>query len=366
MPKAVYVGLDIHKKTIAVAVAEEGQRGEVKSLGIVPNTPEDIGKMLKRIASPGRRIEFCYEAGCCGYGVHRQIVESGHTCYVVAPSKLPRKPGDRIKTDRRDAELLAKALRAGEAEPVWVPDPAHEAIRDLVGCRMAAAMRMKKARQQLQGFLLRHGRGYPGGSWTKSYWRWLGDQKFEHAAQQTVHEEYCSAARDAEEHHARIVEHIHQSVPQWSLAPLVNALAMLRGIDILVATSIVAATGDMRRFDSPRQLMSYFGLVPSEHTSGSKRRLGAITKTGNCEVRRLLIQAAWHYRHPARVGRTKMDRVNAGNKVARDIAWKGQLRLTKRFKHMIHAKKQTNIVVTAIARELLGFIWAIGQEIKPM
>jgi transposase len=366
MSEAVYVGLDVHKRTIAVAIAEEGKRGEIRSLGIIPNTPDGLEKMLARITVPGRRIEFCYEAGCCGYGVHRQIIEAGHACFVVAPSRLPRKPGDRVKTDRRDAGLLAKALRAGDAEPVWVPDPAHEAMRDLVGCRTAAMIRMKKARQQLQGFLLRHGRHYQGSSWTKSYWRWIGEQKFEHVAHRTVLEEYCAAARDAEEYHLRIIEHIHENVPKWSLEPLVKALAMLRGIDILMATAIAAATGDMRRFDSPRQLMSYFGLVPSEHSSGSKRKLGAITKTGNCEVRRLLVQAAWHYRHPAKVGRSKMDRINAGNKAARDIAWKAQLRLTRRFQHLTHAKKQTNIVVTAIARELLGFIWALGQEVKPM
>jgi transposase len=366
MSEAVYVGLDVHKKTIAVAVADQGQRGDIRSFGIIPNTPEGVGKMLARITIPGRKMEFCCEAGCCGYGVHRQIVEAGHTCFVVAPSKLPRKPGDRVKTDRRDAGLLAKALRSGEAEPVWVPDPAHEAIRDLVGCRMAAAIRLKKARQQLQGFLLRHGRHYAGTSWTKSYWRWIGEQKFEHAAHQTVLEEYCAAARDAEEHHNRIIEHIHSFVPKWSLEPLVKALSMLRGIDVLAATAIAAATGDMRRFDSPRQLMSYFGLVPSEHSSGSKRRLGAITKTGNCEVRRLLIQAAWHYRHPARTSRSKMDRINTASKITRDIAWKAQTRLTRRFQYMTHAKKQTNIVVTAIARELVGFVWALGQEVKSM
>ena len=366
MSEGIFVGLDVHKKTIAVAVAEEGQRGAIRSLGVVPNTPEGVEKMLARVALSGRKIEFCYEAGCCGYGVHRQIVEAGHACFVVAPSKLPRKPGDRIKTDRRDAELLAKALRAGEAEPVWVPDPAHEAIRDLVGCRMAAANRLKKARQQLQGFLLRHGRHYAGSSWTKSYWRWIDGQKFEQATQQTVLEEYSKAARDAEAHHARILEHIHENVPQWSLAPLVNALAMLRGIDILMATCIAAATGDLRRFDSPRHLMGYFGLVPSEHSSGSKRRLGSITKTGNCEVRRLLIQAAWHYRSADKIGQFKIDRTKVSNSAARDIAWKAQVRLIRRFQHMIHAKKSTNIAVTAVARELLGFIWAIGQEVKPM
>jgi transposase len=310
-------------------------------------------------------LDFCYEAGGCGYGIHRQLTALGHHCLVVAPSMITRKPGDRIKTDRRDSEKLAVLHRSGDLTPVWVPDTTHEALRDLVRARVDASMHLMRARQQLLSFLLRHGRSYTAGkNWTIRHRRWLAVQTFEQQAHQIVFQDYIEAVWTAQQRRDALIERITEMVASWSLGPLVEALRALRGIDLLSAATFIASTGDLSRFDSPRLLMGYLGLVPSERSSGGSIRRGGITKTGNREARRMLVEAAWSYQYPARVAKEKSEILAKLPKNVRDIAWKAQTRLCTRYRSMTANGKKPTVIVTAIARELAGFIWAIGQEIR--
>ena len=283
MGSIAFVGMDVHKATIAVAVAEGVRGGEVRQLGIFPNRAEVIAKLAGRLAGDGRELSFCYEAGPCGYGLQRQLEGLGHACVVVAPSLIPSKPGDRVKTDRRDALSLAKLHRAGELTAVWVPDAAHEAMRDLVRARATAVRVLGKARQHLQGFLLRHGRIYAGRTtWTLAYRRWLTTLRFQHPAQQIVLQDYIHAIQDAEQRVARLAEQITALLPNWSLAPVVQALQAMRGVGQIVAVTVAAEVGDFSRFANPRQLMAYLGLVPSERSSGGTVRRGGITTGRQC------------------------------------------------------------------------------------
>jgi transposase len=366
MSQTRYIGLDVHKAKIAVAVAEEGRTGDVRSYGSIDNTPAALAKLLRKLSTAGPTLHLCYEAGGCGYGVYRQIVAAGHRCDVVAPSRIPKPTGDRVKTDRRDAVMLAKLLRAGELTSVWVPEPAHEAMRDLIRSRGAAMAQRQVARQQLQAFLLRHGRIYQGiKTWGPVYYRWLGDQKFDLPAHQAVMQDYINAVLDAEDRVKERDRQITELIPQWSMQPVIEALCTMRGVSTIIAASVLASTGDLARFPSPRQLMAYFGLVPSERSSGGTVRRGGITKTGNGEVRRVLTQAAWCYRFPARVPRRQVDTYCNGLPAVRQLAWKCQLRLTKRYRVLAAKGKPIQVVVTAIARELLAFMWAIGQVVPP-
>src|SRR3984893_56510 len=269
-----------------------------------------LRKMVARLGKGGRRLSFCYEAGPCGYGLHRLLTGYGHECVVVAPSLIPMKAGDRVKTDRRDALMLAKLHRAGELTAIWIPDAAHEAMRDLVRARATAVRALAKARQHLQGFLLRHERIYHGArAWTLAYRRWLTTVHFEHPAQQIVLQDYIHAVQEAETRRDRLTQQIEELLPNWSMAPVVAALQSMRGVALVVAVTVVAEVGDFRRFANPRQLMAYLGLVPSEHSSGSSVRRGGITKAGNALARRVLIEGAWTYRMSARVSRKLHDRL---------------------------------------------------------
>ena len=310
MKSITYIGLDVHKTTIAVAVAEGGRSGEVRQLGTFPNRADALRKMVERLARPGGQLSFCYEAGPCGYGLHRFLRELGHACAVVAPSLIPIKAGDRIKTNRRDAVTLARLHRAGELTDVWVPDAAHEAMRDLVRARATAAKVLSKARQHLSGFLLRHGKIYSGvRTWTQAYRRWLTTVRFDHPAQQIVLQDYIDAVTDAEQRVARLTRQITELLPDWSMAPVATAIQAMRGMAVINAVTVVAEVGDFARFGNPRQLMAYLGLVPSEHSSGSRVRRGGITKAGNVQARRALIEGAWTYRMQARVSRKLHDRL---------------------------------------------------------
>lgn len=362
----VFVGIDAAKAKHAVAIAEPGRRGEVRYIGEIDTSPEAARKLLIKLAAKHGRLHVCYEAGPTGYGLYRQITGLGHTCTVVAPSLIPRKPGDRVKTNRRDAISLARLLRAGELTEVWVPDEAHEAMRDLVRAREAAVDDLRRKRQAISSLLLKHGRVYPRKStWGATHERWLQEQAFDHPAQQIVLQELVLAARHAGERLARTEAAIAEFLPQWSLAPLVEALQALRGIQLPTAATIVAEVGDLRRFESPRQFMGYLGLVPGERSTGEAvRRLG-ITKAGNGRVRRALVESAWTYRHPARVGVEKLYQHRRVPPVVRDIAWKAQSRLCARYRALSARGKRLTVAVTAIARELAGFIWAIGREVAP-
>lgn len=366
MYDTMFVGLDVHKATISVAVARGDRGGEVRHWGTIPNRADHIRKLAEKLGVDARHVHFCYEAGPCGYGLYRQLTEFGHDCMVVAPSLIPVKAGDRVKSDRRDALMLAKLHRAGELTAVWVPDAAHEAMRDLVRGRATAVRVLGKARQHLQGFLLRHGRIYAGKKgWTVAYRRWLTTVRFAHSAQQIVFQDYIHAVTDAEARVERLTDQIAELVPSWSLAPVVEAVQAMRGVAFIVAVTVVAEVGDFSRFANPRQLMAYLGLTPSEHSSGATVRRGGITKAGSGLARRALVEGAWSYRMQARISRKLHDRIEALPQGVRDIAWKGQLRMCQRYRRLMAAGKPRVVVTTAIAREMVGFIWAIARAVTP-
>ncbi len=361
----IFVGLDVHKKTIAVATVAAHASASVQFFGTIANTPEAIRSMLRKLGKGGQKLHLTYEAGPLGYNLYRLSTGLGHRCDVVAPSLIPRKAGDKIKTDRRDAMMLAQLLRAGQLTEVWVPDEAHEAMRDLVRMRAQATKDQRKTRQQLLSFLLRHGRTFPGAHWTKAHRRWLGELKFAHAAQHLVLEELLARIERAEELCARLKQAIVELVPSWTLAPVVAAVQALRGVSILVAATVVAEVGNFSRFESPRQLMAYLGLNPSEHSSGATIKRGAITKTGNSLARTCLVEAAWTYRHPARVTQIIRERLAGLPEPIRAIAWKAQVRLASRYRKLIAAGKPAPKAIVAVARELVGFIWAIARLVEP-
>ena len=363
--RITYVGLDVHKDGIVVAVAEGGERGEVREYGRIANTPAALRRLACKLGQQGVELRFCYEAGPCGYGIQRQLSALGHECIVAAPSLIPKRPGDRVKTDRRDAASLAKLHRAGELTAVWVPDPGHEAMRDLVRARLDAVRALRRARQQLSGFLLRQGCHYGRPAWTKLYRRWLAGLKFEQAVHHIVLEDYIEAVEAAEARRDRLTAQIAAMLPDWTLAPVVAALQTMRGMALVNAATLVAELGDLSRFANPRQLMAYLGLVPSEHSSGASVRRGGLTKAGNSAARRLLIEAAWTYRFPARVSRELRLRQEEQPRPIREIAWKAQLRLCARYRKLARSGKPANVVTAAIARELAGFVWAIAQRVPP-
>jgi transposase len=364
--RTVCVGLDTHKAKMAVAVAEPGRSGEVRFQGEITNQPDAVRRLIERLGAKHGRLRVCYEAGPCGYGLQRQITALGHDCMVVAPSLVPRKPGDRVKTNRRDAVTLARLHRAGELTAVWVPDPTHEAMRDLVRARTGAMEAVRRARQQLQGFLLRHGRVFTGRkTWSPAHRRWLAGLRFAHPAQQIVLQEQIDMIEEAERRRDRLDQQIRELVPDWSLAPVVTALQAMRGIAFLSAVALVAEVGDFRRFANPRQLMAWLGLVPSEHSSGAKVERGGITKAGNGRARRVLVEGAWSYRFPARVTSPIQARLDGVSDTVRAIAWKAQVRLCARFRRLVAAGKNVNVVTTAIAREMAAFAWAIACQVQP-
>jgi transposase len=361
----LFVGLDVHKKMISVAMVEGSAGAVVRFYGTVANTPDSLRTLCRKLSQSEQQLHFCYEAGPCGYGVQRQLTRLGHHCDVVAPALIPRKVGDKVKTDRRDAMMLAQTLRAGQLTAVWVPDEAHEAMRDLVRLRAQAMRDLRKTRQQLLSFLLRHGLVSPYGHWTKMHRRWLGELVFAHPAQHLAHEEMLQRIERAEALCDRLKAAIIELVPQWSLAPVVEAIQALRGVSLIVASVIVAEVGCFARFDNPRQLMAFLGLNPSEHSSGTTIRRGAITKTGNILARTCLVEAAWTYRFPARVTQIIRNRLNGLPEPIRNVAWKAQVRLSARYRKLMAAGKPAPKAVVAIARELVGFIWAIARMVEP-
>ena len=362
-----FVSFDVAKTKHAVAIAESGRAGEVRFVGEIENTPATIERTIKKLAGRYGRLHVCYEAGPTGYGLYRQIRELGHDCLVVAPALIPQRPGERVKTNRRDAVTLARLHRAGELAGVWVPDAKHEAIRDLVRAREAAGDDLRRKRQQLLSFLLRHGRIYTAGRdhWTGAHRRWLACQSFEHAAQQIVFQESVDAIEDAAQRLHRIEEQLASIVPSWSMAPVVKAYQAMRGASFLVAVTFAAEVGDIRRFDTPRQLMAFLGLVPGERSTGNTVRRTSLTLAGNRRARRVLIEAAWTYRFPARVSEALRTRLEGLPKAVRDIAWKAQIRLCARYRRLSAAGKKLPVVVAAIAREIAAFLWAIGRKVAP-
>lgn len=356
------VGLDVHKDTIAVGVAEAGDGAPryVVTLG------HDVARLLKLLKGYGdpATVRVVYEAGPTGYGLYRALREQGYVAQVVAPSLIPKRAGVRIKTDRRDCVELARLSRSGQLTAVWVPDVRDEAMRDLVRAREDAVEVRHAARLQLKAFLLRHGVRYTGkSSWTHQHQRWLATRRFDQPAQQLAFTEYCQAVEVADERITRLSGALRQALVGWRFEPVVQALMSLRGLDLLGAATLVAEIGDIARFPSARALMGYLGLVPSEHSSGPRVRKGAITKTGNAHARRLLTEAAWNHRFPARIGRAMRVRQEGQCEAVRAISWKAQLRLCGRFRSLSARGLHQNKVCVAVARELAGFVWAIARAV---
>lgn len=360
-----FVGLDVHAETIAVAVAEPG-RGEVRSLGIIPNEPTAVRKLIQKLGK--KDLKACYEAGPTGFALYWQLVELGVECDVIAPTLIPKKSGERIKTDRRDALKLARSFRAGDLTAVWVPDQAHEALRDLVRAREAAKYDQHRARQRLSKFLLRTAKKPPSecSTWSVKYVEWIRSLRYEHVAQEATKIDYLAEVDHASERIRRLEQAIDDAVKQASpsVRAVIDGLQALRGIAKLSATTLAVEIGSFSRFETAKQLMAYCGVVPSEHSSGNTRRQGAITKTGNAHVRRVLFESAWGCRHRPNLGAKLKERQRGLSATTNEIALKAQHRLHRRYLALSARGKPSPKVLGAIGRELLGFIWAVAVQIE--
>lgn len=357
----VYVGLDVHKDSISIGAAHPGREPG----RLVSKLAHHLLKLLKQLDKLGtpEQLHIVYEAGPTGFGLARALVARGYRCEVIAPSKTPRRPGERVKTDTRDCIMLAEHSRNGALHPVWIPDPADEAVRDLSRAREDAIHARHQARLQLKSFLLRHDLRYAGKtSWGAAHYRWLAEQAFGCAAAQAAFTEYCLTVQAADQRVQRMTQALEGSIAQWRFAEVVAALQALRGVAMVTAIGLVAEIGDLSRFEHPRKLMGYLGLVPCEHSSGERTRRGSITKTGNKHARRLLTEAAWQYRFPARISRAAQVRQQGLSEAIRTSAWKAQMRLSRRFAALSKRGLQANKICIAVARELAGFVWAIGRR----
>lgn len=361
MASVVYVGLDVHKDSIVIAFAREG-REPAENWRTIPYDGVRLRKALKSLVKDGEKLRVCYEAGPTGFGLCRRLREAEIDCVVVAPSLVPGKPGDRVKTDRRDARKLAHFLRSGDLTQVYVPEEAVEAIRDLERARDDAKCAERVARHQLSKFLLRHDRHWEATTWTQKHRDWIRAQQFAYPAQQRVLEDYLKTVEDLAERVERLTEQVAALVQETTLAPLVQALQAFRGISVVSAVTIAAEVGNFQRFATASQFMSYVGLVPSEDSTGKRRRQGAITRCGNRHLRRIIVEAAWHYRHGPLMSKELRRRNQGVAEGVRRIAWQAQKRLNKRLYHLLRAGKSAQKAITALARELAGFIWAVGQE----
>lgn len=365
MKKIAHIGLDVHKDSIAVAIADSGKNTEARSYGNIINKSDAIDKLIRKLQSSGNELRFVYEAGPCGYTIYRHLKSKGLHCTVVAPSLIPKKSGDRIKTDKRDAVNLARLFRAGELTSIYVPTEEDEAMRDLVRARADIKKIERTAQQRLMAFLLRHGIHYNGKTrWTKPYINWLAGIKVDHPAQQIVLQEYIDTFKECKNRIIRITDQIKLLAAEWSRAPYVEAYQALRGVALISAVTIVSEIGDMSRFKKPKEFMAFLGLVPSEHSSGGTVRRGGITKTGNVHVRKVLVEGAWTYRMRARKTNLILKRQEGLSEKICEISWKAQTRLCSRYRRLFARGKNTKLIVIAIAREMSAFIWAIDKEIR--
>jgi len=364
--RITFVGLDVHKDSLSIALADAGRDEDVRYYGKIGGDIESLLKTVRKLQNSGATLRFVYEAGPCGYEIFRSLTKLGFDCVVVAPSLIPKKSGDRIKNDRRDALSLARLHRAGELKAVYVPTEEDEAMRDLTRTREDAVKALRISRQVLLSFLLRLGHRYSGKShWSQGHFNWIADIKMPHRAQQIALQEYVHSVKENAERVDRLTKQIQELSLSWTHAPMVKALQALRGVSLIVAVTTISEVGDLTRFDSPKQFMAYLGLVPSLHSSGPTARYGSITKTGNGHVRKVLTEAAHAYSHPARESRILLKRLEGLPQEVRTIAWKAQVRLCARFKKLQARGKNRNSVVTATARELAGFMWAISCAMLP-
>jgi transposase len=360
----LYVGLDVHKDSIAVAYVAQEHGAEVTYLGPIGTRQGDIDQLIRKMQSKAKHLVFVYEAGPCGYWLYRYLTKKGHMCWVVAPSLIPKKAGDRVKTDRRDAIQLARLMRSGDLSPVHVPTVEDEAMRDLSRAREDTLSDLKAAKFRLKAFLLRHDIRYTGrATWGPAHLRWLSEVVCPTPAQQLVFQEYVRAVTEHTERLQRLEQELQDQVKAWRLHPVVDALQALRGVQFTVAVTLVAELGDLTRFDHPRELMKFLGLIPSEYSTGERRRQGAITKAGNRHARRVLVEGAWAHRYPAKVSRHLQLSLETQPKVIQEISWKAQVRLCKRDRRLIARGKHANQGVVAMARELVGLMWAIAKQV---
>src|SRR5262245_23859418 len=360
----LFVGLDVHKDSISVAHAAGGSSERPQFVGPIGTRQVDIDKLIRRLQTKASRLVFAYEAGPCGFILQRHLTRKGLQCLVVAPSLVPKRPGDKVKTDRRDAVDIARLLRSGDLSGIHVPTVEDEAIRDLCRARDAACVTLKAAKFRLKSFLLRQGLNYVGrATWNDAHKRYLAKVVCPTPAQQIVFQESLRAVDEQVERLRRLEDVLLERGPHWRLWPVVESLQALRGVQWIVALTVVAEIGDLTRFDNPRQLAALVVLIPSRYSTGHSRRQGPITKTGNARARRALVEGAWAYRYPAKISAHIQKRIDRLPKVAQDIGWKAQVRLCKRFRRLSSRGKNPNVVVTAIARELLSFMWAIAKEV---
>ncbi len=369
MPKiknTLYIGLDAHKESITIALAEAGKRGEVRLYGSITNSQHAIERFLTKMrkAHPNTLLSFVYEAGPTGFVLYRHLTRKGYECIVTAPSLIPTKSGDKLKTDKRDAKKLARLHRAGELTAIHVPEAKDEAIRDLCRARTDAVRDQRSARQQLGAFLLRNGYNYKGKTkWTEAHMRYLRELTLPHPAQKVILEEYLMAISAAGERITRIEMQMEKLYRDWSFKPVVDALMAFRGFQLVGAMIVVSELGHVGRFTHPRQLMAYLGLVPSENSTGTRRRQGAITKCGNSHARWILIEAAQHYRLEPKVSAPLSKRQQGQSSEVKNLSWKTQNRLHERYWLLAARGLHRNIVIVSVARELCGFIWALYQQV---
>jgi transposase len=362
-----FIGMDVHKNSITIAISDADRHGQPRIYGAIANDLDALDKFCRKMVSTTNQLHFVYEAGPCGYGIYRYLTRNGFDCMVAAPSMIPKKSGDRIKNDHRDAKMLARLHRAGELTAVYVPDEQDEAMRDLTRAREDAVIATRKAKQRLSAFLLRNRVIYTGRSrWSKAFFNWLSDVAMPHPAQQIALQEYIDAVHENLNRVERLTDQIRLLTPDWRLAPVVKALQAARGVSLIVAATLLSEMGDLSRFVNPSQLMGHLGLVPSEYSSGDSIKKGGITKTGNSHARRALIEAAWAYRMPARVSRLLLKRQQELPDRVCQIAWKAQLRLCARFRRLLAKGKSKQVAATAVARELSAFLWAIAKQIEPV
>ncbi|WMS88907.1 IS110 family transposase [Pleionea litopenaei] len=361
-----FIGMDTHKEFTEIAYSGYARETAIEHFGRIKTTKPAITKFAKQMQSkfPKATLHFVYEAGPCGYWVYRLLTSLGHCCYVVAPSLIPKKPGDKIKTDKRDAINLTRLLKNADIIPIYVPEPEDEAIRDLSRARERAMNDLCDAKYQLKALLLRNHINYEGkANWSLKHLRWLTELVLPHPAQQIVLQEMIQTVTERIARLKRLDNELVHQVKHWRYYPVVKAIQAMRGVRLLVAAGVIAELGDLTRFDHPRKLMSYVGLIPGEHSSGGRRKVGSITKCGNGRARRLLTEGAHCYRYPANISTELQIRQESLSKEIIDIAWKAQLRLCKRYQRLMKRGKHYNVVITAVAREMIAYIWAISREV---
>ena len=360
-----FIGLDVHKETISLAVAEADGKKDLYFFGTIPNDKVIIKKKLEELKKRYSSIEMVYEAGPCGYGLQRFLSKEHYICHITPPSTIPDIKSNHIKNDHRDSKNLARLLRMGELVHIWIPDETHEAIRELVRVRHAARKDVKKAKQRVQSFLLKYERDYSGKAWTNQHRVWLRNQSFDHIALQISFQTYLNSLEQIEERIKQIEEQMKVLCENWKLKEAVKALQALKGVGFIIAISIVAEIGDPARFPHPKNLIAFLGLIPGEHSSGSKTISKGITKTGSIELRSLLYEAAWNYTKTPKVGQfMKLHVPEETPQFAKDISWKAQLRLNRRYKKLVSRGKKSQVAITAVSRELVGFIWSICTQVS--